>query len=81
VEFLATQEYVKKVYCLGSDKGVLSCYEQYASITDLVHAIMQKVSQGDQVLFSPSGSSFDMFKSYKDRGKSFKEEVLSYQKG
>jgi len=31
--------------------------------------------KGEPILFSPGGSSFDLFKDYKHRGKVFKEIV------
>lgn len=48
-----------------------------------MHEVVQKASElgeiGDVVLLSPACASFDMFKSYKDRGEQFKKEVQSLQ--
>lgn len=76
-DFISKQELIKKVFFLGKDTGYFSDYEQYSSLTKLVHAIMRSADSGDQVLFSPSGSSFDLFKNYKERGEMFKEAVMS----
>jgi len=77
VVFLSKTPLVKKVLCLGVDDPTFSCYERYPSLHDLVRAIMQAATVGDQVLFSPSGSSFDLFKNYKERGTLFKQALLS----
>jgi len=66
---------VRKIFCLGSGYEEFKHYETYPSLSDLVHAIMQTAARGDQVLFSPSGASFDLFANYKERGDSFKAAV------
>lgn len=38
------------------------------------------VQKGDKVLFSPAGSSFDLFKNYEDRGVQFKDKVKQHFK-
>jgi UDP-N-acetylmuramoylalanine-D-glutamate ligase len=35
---------------------------------------------GDCILFSPSGSSYDLFENYEDRGRHFKQHVAQYAK-
>ncbi|MFC1620782.1 Mur ligase family protein [Candidatus Omnitrophota bacterium] len=42
-----------------------------------VCAAFKKADKGDKILLSPGCSSFDMFKNYEDRGRVFKEIVLS----
>lgn len=45
------------------------------SIDDAVAACREIASEGDTVLLSPCCASFDLFKSYEDRGRQFKERV------
>jgi len=45
------------------------------SLEEAVKAAAAKAVSGDTVLLSPACSSFDMFKSYKERGERFKELV------
>jgi len=45
------------------------------SLADAVERARSLASAGDVVLFSPGTSSFDMFKSYADRGDQFRKLV------
>ena len=45
------------------------------SLEDAVGSVLDNLEPGDSVLFSPACSSFDMFTSYEDRGRRFKEIV------
>ncbi|MGE9616188.1 MAG: UDP-N-acetylmuramoyl-L-alanine--D-glutamate ligase [Solitalea-like symbiont of Acarus siro] len=46
------------------------------SMQEAVKISYEIASKGDTVLLSPACASFDLFKSYQDRGKQFKEAVL-----
>ena len=45
------------------------------SIEEAVKECARIAKQGDTVLLSPCCASFDLFKSYEDRGRQFKEQV------
>lgn len=45
------------------------------SMEDAVHAAYRMAKNGETVLLSPCCASFDLFKSYEDRGNQFKECV------
>lgn len=51
-----------------------------ASLPDAVERARSLASAGDVVLFSPGTSSFDMFKSYADRGDQFRKLVQALPK-
>jgi len=65
----------EKLKCMLDGKlsdGVCVC----DSMKDAVEKAMSMSKKGSAVLFSPAFSSFGMFSSYSERGKSFKNEVL-----
>ena len=46
-----------------------------ATLDEAVHAAYGQANAGDIVLFSPACASFDMFRNYEERGKTFKALV------
>jgi UDP-N-acetylmuramoylalanine--D-glutamate ligase len=54
--------------------------EMASSLADAVERAHAAAVSGDVVLFSPGTSSFDMFKSYADRGDQFRKLVLALPK-
>ncbi|HBS48198.1 TPA: UDP-N-acetylmuramoyl-L-alanine--D-glutamate ligase [Candidatus Dependentiae bacterium] len=72
------QENLKSIFCLGKDPQKFGGYKTFPTLQDLVDEIMKIAKSGDQVLFSPGGTSFDFFKNYKHRGDLFKEVVREY---
>ncbi len=59
--------------------GAVSC-EMAGSLADAVERAHAAARPGDVVLFSPGTSSFDMFKSYADRGDQFRTLVHALPK-
>ena len=77
------KEKVKAIVCMGKDNAKLIDYfgkevneiRDCHSLNDAVKACKELASEGDTVLLSPCCASFDLFKSYEDRGRRFKEAV------
>ena len=74
---------VKAIVCMGKDnaklldffKGKVEHIADTHSLTDALDACRSLATEGDTVLLSPCCASFDLFKSYEDRGHQFKEAV------
>ena len=76
---------VKAIVCLGVDNSKIhAAYEGIVgagnmvdtlSAGEAVKAAAKMAEAGDVVLLSPCCASFDLFKSYEDRGEQFKEAV------
>jgi UDP-N-acetylmuramoylalanine--D-glutamate ligase len=75
---------VKAIVCLGIDnqkivdffKNKKELIYSTSSMEEAVKISKQLSKSGDTVLLSPCCASFDLFKSYEDRGIQFKEQVL-----
>lgn len=77
------KEKVKAIICMGKDNAKLldfftgqvpEIYDTH-SIDDAVGTAARIAVDGDTVLLSPCCASFDLFKSYEDRGRQFKDRV------
>ncbi len=74
---------VKAIVCLGKDnKRIHAAFEDdvdlivnTASAREAVEVSYHLAKKGDTVLLSPACASFDLFKSYEDRGNQFKQAV------
>lgn len=77
------REKVKAIVCMGADNsklldffdGKVGIIRDTHTLKDAVTACAEIAEPGDTVLLSPCCASFDLFKSYEDRGEQFKAEV------
>lgn len=76
---------VTTMYCFGTESQELKrMCDQYRvtahvcnSLEEVVHTAIKNCQPGDVLLFSPAGSSYDLFKDYIDRGNQFKQLIES----
>ena len=79
---------VSAIVCMGKDNekiktflaGKVRVIADTQSIGDAVSEATRLAKSGDTVLLSPCCASFDLFKSYEDRGRQFKDEVRKLKK-
>ena len=78
---------VKAIVCMGLHnekildffKGKVPVIRDTHSLEDALTACKEEAQEGDTVLLSPCCASFDLFTSYEDRGRQFKEKVKSWK--
>ncbi len=73
---------VRKLVLIGEDAGNIESQLKHAaeivravSMKDAVRKGFENAEKGDSVLLAPACASFDMFKSFEERGRVFKKEV------
>ncbi len=77
------KEKVKAIVCMGVDNtklhnffdGKVPVMEDASSMQEAINKCHALAKKGDTVLLSPCCASFDLFKSYEDRGEQFKDCV------
>ena len=77
------REKVKAIICLGVDNkkiinvfgNVVDMMIEVDNMSDAVKMAQRLSEKGDTVLLSPACASFDLFESYEDRGRQFKQAV------
>lgn len=82
------EDKVKAIVCMGKDNEKIKAFfagrvpviSDTHSIDDAVAECARLAEEGDTVLLSPCCASFDLFKSYEDRGRQFKERVKNLGK-
>ena len=72
---------VKAIVCFGKERETLAsachtyniAHKATETLDQAIAACVGLASAGDQILFSPAGTSFDQFKNYEERGNYFKQ--------
>lgn len=79
----ALRDKVKMVICFGSEglqlhkmcQNVGIASQKFDDLQTATNYVLANLTNGDQVLFSPAGSSYDLFANYVQRGVMFKKLV------
>ncbi len=79
---------VSIIYCFGQEANQLQamCIKEtipsgsYATLDDALAACFVQAKPNENILFSPAGSSFDLFENYEKRGEYFKKLLKEVQK-
>ncbi|WP_304612758.1 UDP-N-acetylmuramoyl-L-alanine--D-glutamate ligase [Paramuribaculum intestinale] len=79
------REKVKAIVCMGKDNsklinyfgGIVDQIRDTHSLDEAMAACREIARPGDTVLLSPCCASFDLFSSYEDRGRQFKQAVAA----
>ncbi len=74
---------VKTIICFGAEAEQLKRFCDLNSISayksntleEAINICMNIIDNKDKVLFSPAGSSYDLFSNYQERGKAFKQLI------
>ncbi len=82
----ALKDKVVAIYCFGKEAEQLKSWADgseisawsFANLDEAVAACIQNTKEPAQILFSPAGSSYDLFKNYIERGTRFKELVKKH---
>jgi UDP-N-acetylmuramoylalanine--D-glutamate ligase len=79
---------VRKIVAIGEDaQNIAGQLDEFAeiefadSLADAVVKSFHSAKAGDSVLLAPACASFDMFKSFEERGTVFKKEVRELKQG
>lgn len=72
---------VRHIYCFGKEAEHLAnlcatygiAHSAHTTLAPALTECIETLQPNEQVLFSPSGSSFDLFKDFEDRGRIFKQ--------
>jgi UDP-N-acetylmuramoylalanine--D-glutamate ligase len=83
IEFLKNAPNVQRVFLLGqTGKGLetsLGNAEYFENLPDLVRSLRSQDLRNSTVILSPGAASYDMFRNFEDRGRQFKELMLSQE--
>ena len=76
VKYVAVIGAVKEKICAALDKAEFKNYDRADDFNQAMELCTRNAVNGDCVLLSPACASWDMFKSYEQRGKIFKDYVI-----